>query len=94
VPGGWFGIVAMSVPLLFVIGVNAYYAVWQWNSIGTRWLLLGAVAFCLVSWFPANLLRKRYRAKSEIGLPEEWVEAARDWLPGLLTGRRAAGTGR
>jgi amino acid transporter len=94
VPGGWTGIIAMSVPLLVVIGVNAYYAVWQWNSVGTRWLLLGALVFCLVSWFPANLLRKRYQRRGETGLPEEWVEAAKDWLPDLLTGPRGDGTGR
>jgi amino acid transporter len=79
VPGGWVGIALMSVPLLGVIGINAYYAIWLGETTGTRWLMLGALVFCLVSYVPASFLRKRYQRRGQIGLPEEWVEAAREW---------------
>jgi hypothetical protein len=52
VPGGWFGIVLMSV---------------------------GSLVFCLVADIPSSLLRKRYQRRGQIGLPQEWVEAAREW---------------
>jgi amino acid transporter len=79
VPGGWAGIVAMTLPLVAVIGVNAYYGIWQQNNGPTKWLMLGSVGFCLVAYIPAFFLRKTYQRRGQIGLPEEWIEAARDW---------------
>jgi amino acid transporter len=71
IPGGWPVIVLMSVPLIGVICYAAWNTIVDSDDTNDRWVLLGAFAFCLLSYFPANWLRKRYEAEGVAGHPEE-----------------------
>jgi len=76
IPGGWPVIVAMSVPLLAVILYAAWNTIVDSDDTNDRWVLLGAFAFCLLSYFPAAWNRKRAIARGLAGNADEMEAVA------------------
>jgi amino acid transporter len=71
IPGGWPVIALMSLPLLAVIGYAAWYTIVDSDNANDRWVLIAALAVCLLSYFPAALNRRRALARGLAGNADE-----------------------